>query len=146
MFDELQVLESLIEKIDSNPIANLRTHRVASVEWNNLIFPIDAIEIGSESLTDPCIGFFSGVHGVERIGAQVVLAFLESIVERLHWDESLQGLLAHTKLVFMPIINPMGIFQQSRCNGNDVDLMRNAPIDAEVKVLFLVGVHRLSRS
>lgn len=146
MFDELRILDSIIERIEKNTKVNSRIHRAETVEWNNLSFPIDVIELGSDDKDHPCIGFFSGVHGIERIGTQVILAFLQSLSERLYWDDSLLELLSRVKLVFMPIVNPVGIFKQSRCNGNDVDLMRNAPIDAEVSVPFLVGGHRLSRA
>lgn len=145
MFDELRTFEALVERIESNLNVPSEFKRIASVEWNGLNFPIDIIVIGNQSKEAPCLGFFSGVHGVERIGAQVVLAFLESLIERLYWDETLQILLNKITLVFMPIVNPVGIFQQSRCNGNHVDLMRNAPVDAVDKVPHFVGGHRISK-
>ena len=44
----------------------------------------------------------------------------------------------------MPLINPGGMWLSTRGNPNGVDLMRNAPIEAEGKVPFLLGGHRIS--
>ena len=38
----------------------------------------------------PVIGFFGGVHGVERIGTQVLISWLHSLVHRLDWDDQLR--------------------------------------------------------
>jgi hypothetical protein len=44
----------------------------------------------------------------------------------------------------MPLINPGGMWQSTRSNPQGVDLMRNSPIEAEGKVPFLLGGHRIS--
>ncbi len=82
--------------------------------------------------------FVGGVHCVERIGAQVVLAFLRNLLNRLPWDTHLQQLLQHERLAFVPVVNPVGFLRSSRGNGNNVDLMRNAPIDSDEDMTFLV--------
>ncbi|OUS30192.1 hypothetical protein A9Q99_06855 [Gammaproteobacteria bacterium 45_16_T64] len=146
MFRERQILDILIGRLDANPSVRSNIYRAESITWKGKSFPIDVIELGSDNIDHPCIGFFSGVHGMERIGTQVILAFLQSLTERLQWDDSLINLLTQVKLLFMPIVNPVGIFMHSRCNGNNVDLMRNAPINAEVNVPFLVGGHRLGKA
>ena len=51
--------------------------------------PVLAITLGNPSLDVPAVGFFGGVHGLERIGAEVVIAHLASLVTRLGWDSSL---------------------------------------------------------
>lgn len=91
-----------------------------------------------------CNRFLGGLHGLERIGTQVLLYFLRSLITRLKWDKSLHHLLQDVRLVSMPLINPGGMSQSTRCNLNGVDLMRNAPIEAEGKVPFLLGGHRIS--
>ena len=90
------------------------------------------------------VGYFGGVHGLERIGSQVVIAWLHSLVMRLRWDESLHALLQKVRLVFMPIVNPGGMLRGTRANPNGVDLMRNAPVDAHEPVPMLVGGQRIS--
>jgi hypothetical protein len=106
--------------------------------------PVYAIGLGNPSLDVPAIGFFGGVHGLERIGAEVVIAFLHSLVMRLQWDTTLHQQLESMRLLFMPIVNPAGMLQGTRANPHGVDLMRNAPVEAADKVPFLVGGHRIS--
>ncbi|MBL4817110.1 MAG: DUF2817 domain-containing protein [Shewanella sp.] len=106
---------------------------------------VTAIELGQQDKPCPTVLFVGGVHGVERIGAQVVLAFLASLLNRLPWDTHLQALLKEIRLAFVPVVNPVGFLRGSRSNGNNVDLMRNAPIEASGKVTFMVGGQTLSQ-
>lgn len=106
--------------------------------------PVYAIGMGSSSRSVPAIGFFGGVHGLERIGAEVVIAFLQSLVMRLQWDATLHQQLESVRLVFMPIVNPGGMLLGTRANPSGVDLMRNAPVDAQDQVPFLIGGQRIS--
>ena len=85
------------------------------------------------------------MHGLERIGAEVVLAYLRTLVSRLPWDRVQQRQLESLRLVFMPLVNPGGLWLGTRANPQGVDLMRNAPQDDTVgRVPFLVGGQRLS--
>lgn len=72
-----------------------------------------------------------GVHGLERIGAQVVLGFIETLVAAVRWDCSLGNMLDDVRVSFLPVLNPVGVMTRRRGNGRGVDLMRNAPVDAE---------------
>jgi hypothetical protein len=89
------------------------------------------------------LAFFGGVHGLEKIGSEVILSYLQTIIQLLDWDEELDKRLQNSRLVFMPIVNPVGVFQGTRSNGNGVDLMRNAPIDGSGNTKLYSG-HRLS--
>jgi hypothetical protein len=100
--------------------------------------------MGSQDLQAPTLGLFGGIHGVERIGTEVVLAYMHSLIEGAAWVSSFKERLQHIRLVFMPAINPGGMCRNTRCNPADVDLMRNAPLDAEEKVPYLLGGHRIS--
>ena len=137
---ELIHLESLIEKLGSNG----RTRVLAEIPHNDYVFPIYSIEIGSEDPTAPCFAMIGGVHGLERIGSMVVNSTLATIIELLSWDQTLKNRLKYSRLVFVPILNPVGMFRRSRSNGNNVDLMRNAPVFSEEATRFLYGGHRLS--
>lgn len=106
--------------------------------------PIYSAALGSPAPDLPAVGFFGGVHGLERIGAEVVIAYMKSLLKRLEWDELLHHKLASVRLVFMPIVNPGGLLLGTRANPAGVDLMRNAPLDASEKVPFLVGGQRRS--
>ena len=103
-----------------------------------------AFEFGNPDPKAPVLGLFGGVHGLERIGAQVVLSLLQSFLEMRLWDEMLQHSLKKIRLLFFPMINPLGMMEKTRSNPQGVDLMRNAPIDAEDKPTFLVGGQKLS--
>ncbi|MFP8777553.1 M14 family zinc carboxypeptidase [Hydrogenophaga sp. RWCD_12] len=107
-------------------------------------FPVYAIALGNPDAQCPGVGFFGGVHGLERIGAEVVMAYLQNIVTRLNWDRTLHRLLEDVRLVFMPIVNPGGMWASTRANPRGVDLMRNAPVEAREKVPYLLGGQRLS--
>ena len=124
---------------------HLRVTTPLKVPVNGLDIPIRVIELGSRSPQAPVIGFFGGVHGVERIGTQVLISWLHSLVNRLDWDDQLREQLERVRLLFMPMINPGGIWHHRRSNLNGVDLMRNAPVDAMGPVPWLVSGHRISR-
>lgn len=106
--------------------------------------PVHAITLGNPDPALPAVGYFGGVHGLERIGSRVVIAFLQQLVARLPWDASLRHALEHVRLVFMPIVNPGGMLRGTRANPRGVDLMRNAPVDARDPVPFLLAGQRIS--
>ena len=107
-------------------------------------YPVHVITLGNPARDLPAVGYFGGVHGLERIGAGVVIAYLQSLVMRLQWDSTLHKQLESVRLIFMPIVNPGGMALGTRANPNGVDLMRNAPVEAREPVPFLVGGQRLS--
>jgi hypothetical protein len=109
------------------------------------VFPIYSFAFGGKDPKLPRVLFTGGVHGLERVGTNVAISFLKTIIELLKWDKSLQHLISQCRLICMPLLNPAGMFSKTRANPNGVDLMRNAPINAEVKPnIALVGGHRLS--
>ncbi len=125
-------------------LGELARHEVVDVvNFKGKSFPLHVVELGSENPKDPVIGFFGGVHGLEKIGSEVILAFMESITSLIKWDESFKKRLKHSRLLFMPIVNPVGIWQKSRSNGNGVDLMRNAPVESGGRKAIYSG-HRVS--
>lgn len=137
---ELVELEALIDEGRDS----MRISVPAHISHQNEQLPIYAIEMGSRAATAPTLAFIGGVHGIERIGSQIILAFMRSLLHRSQWDEQLQQQLASIRLLFIPIVNPAGMWQNSRSNTNGVDLMRNAPVEAEHRTPFLVGGQRLS--
>ncbi len=138
---ELLELRSLIRRGGSA----LRTEILCEVNCGRERWPVVCVELGTTRTECPAIAFVGGIHGIERIGTQVVLAYLHSLVERLQWDETLASLLEQVRIVFLPIANPGGMRRQTRCNPAGVDLMRNAPVEAEGRVPFLLGGQRFSR-
>jgi hypothetical protein len=144
MFNKLPELTELEKIIDRLP-KSARVRTLGTVVSQELAFPLYSITLGSEDPQAPTLGLFAGVHGLERIGSKVVIAYLNTIVELLRWDDTLLHKLERTRLVFFPIINPAGMYLRTRSNGNGVDLMRNAPVEADaVSPLFLPAGHRIS--
>jgi hypothetical protein len=108
-------------------------------------FPVHAVCLGNPSADVPAVAFFGGVHGLERIGTQVLLSYLDALVSRFARNESLERLLEGVRLVFVPLVNPAGMFRNTRANANGVDLMRNAPVQSKERVSFLLGGQRLTK-
>jgi hypothetical protein len=107
-------------------------------------FPLVGVSLGNQDPEAPTLGLFGGVHGLERIGSQVVLSLMRSFSELSLWDRGTQNKLSQCRLIFFPLINPSGVFRQTRSNGRGVDLMRNSPIDALETPSLLVGGQNLS--
>lgn len=137
---ELVELERLISAFGDS----MELQVLCEVSAGTRSFPVYAIALGNPAPSVPAVGYFGGVHGVERIGSAVVLAFLRSVIMRLRWDATLRHQLEHLRMVFMPVVNPGGLARGTRANPVGVDLMRNAPLDARDPVPFLLGGQRLS--
>lgn len=142
---ELHELEHLI---DHDRGQHLSTRVVRSLEitrgGRQHQMPIYALTMGNPDRSVPAVGFFGGIHGLERIGTQVLLVFLRSLLARLRWDRVLHQQLDSVRLVFMPLVNPGGMWLGTRCNPNGVDLMRNSPVEAINRVPFMLGGQRYS--
>lgn len=139
-FPELAELERIIE--EGAPYLEART--VCEVAAGERRFPVHAVALGNPDPAVPAVGYFGGFHGLERIGAEVVLVYLRSLVMRLRWDSVLHKQLESLRLVFMPLVNPGGVFRGTRANPNGVDLMRNAPLESAERVPFMIGGQRIS--
>src|SRR5688572_27758411 len=137
---ELDELERIL-KAHSDRLA-VRT--LCDIRDGERRYPLHAVTVGSPARDAPAVGFFGGVHGLERIGTQVLLSFLDSLAGRLEWDERIQRLASEVRLVLMPLVNPSGMSRRMRSNANGVDLMRNAPVQSSERVPFLLGGQRLS--
>lgn len=116
------------------------------VRIGSKVLPVYSAALGNRSPAVPAVGVFGGVHGLERIGSEVVIAYMKSLLKRLEWDQLLHHKLASLRLVFMPLVNPGGLLLGTRANPAGVDLMRNAPVEATAKVPFLIGGQRCSNA
>lgn len=133
-----------LERILDEHAAHLDPRRLCEAAHGGRRFPVYSIEAGNKSRDAPAVGFFGGVHGLERVGTQVLLSFLDSLAGRAAWDERVQRLLSTVRIIFVPLVNPAGMSAGTRANGNGVDLMRNAPLESRERVAFLLGGQRLS--
>jgi zinc carboxypeptidase len=137
---EIQEIQRLIDAGGSRIEARV----ACQAQAGERSFPVHVISFGNPDPEIPAIGFFGGVHGLERIGAEVIIAYLRSLVMRLSWDTLLQRQLETLRLVFMPLVNPGGVWLGTRANPRGVDLMRNSPVDAQEPVPFMLGGQRIS--
>ena len=139
-FPELTTLRRVLDRL--GPRARVRV--LAEVAHGGRRCPIYAAAIGSEAAAAPTLALVGGVHGLERIGTQVVLAYMQRVAVRLDWDATLRRDLSHVRLVFVPLVNPAGMWAERRSNPRGVDLMRNAPPHPESRPSLFVGGHRIS--
>jgi len=100
--------------------------------------------IGSRDKTAPTFGLFGGVHGLEKVGTHVILSYLDTLFNLLNWDDNVSDFFKTHRLVTIPLINPAGMFLGKRSNANNVDLMRDAPVEADEGAPKILGGHYLS--
>ena len=136
-------LDVLARIIDTGG-AHFETRTVCEITCCGERMPVHVVAMGNPDPDIPTVGFFGGVHGLERIGAEVVMAYLQNLATRLKWDDTLHRQLETVRLVFMPLVNPGGIWRGTRANPKGVDLMRNAPVESSEHVPWLIGGQRLS--
>lgn len=137
---EIQQIEKRIAELGSRARVEILAHSEKGVDR----MPLYKISFGSEDPKAPVLGLVGGVHGLERIGAQVCVSLLNSFSELVQWDEGTQKLLQSIRVFFIPVVNPIGILRRTRSNPRGVDLMRNAPVEGEGRIPGLLGGHRLS--
>ncbi|GGY40569.1 peptidase M14 [Bacterioplanes sanyensis] len=142
---ELYELERLLERGREHLRISVPAHIPQPIDGQTLQLPFYVLEAGSRAPLAPTLVLVGGVHGIERIGTQVILAFLRTLLERLQWDPAIHEQLAQLRLLVIPIVNPAGMWRNQRANAHGVDLMRNAPLDACGKTAWLVGGQRISR-
>lgn len=131
--DELQKMRSQIEDVGGR---FTEIGRSADGLW-----PLYKISFGSLDKSKPALGIIGGVHGLEKIGAQVAVEFLKTYVHFLSWNSPYKRQLQDIRVFFIPAVNPSGLYAKTRGNSQGIDLMRNSPTAAE-KAAFLVGGHR----
>ncbi|WP_036247323.1 M14 family zinc carboxypeptidase [Methylobacter sp. BBA5.1] len=138
-FPELEQLNRIIEQLGDRA----RVEEVERIQYRDHEFPIQCITLGSDRPDVPVLALFGGVHGLEKIGSEVILSYMQSISQLMDWDEEFLARLEKSRLVFVPVVNPVGVCFGMRSNGNGVDLMRNAPVEGEGATRIYSG-HRLT--
>jgi len=138
--DVFQIQDLVLERCSR--FAEIKVLR--KVTYRQESFPIYQISLGSQDKSAPALAFVGGVHGLERIGSEVVLSWLQTLSELMEWDETFQDRLKFSRMVFVPILNPFGVAHFRRSNGNGIDLMRNGLIEAKPSGGALYRGHRIS--
>lgn len=144
MIDDLKKLGRMVNQ--DGPLRELvRFETLTQIPYKDEVYPIFSFTIGSRDPVAPTMFITGGVHGLERVGAQLAWSLLKTTLDRLVWDKSLQELFKNIRLVVVPLVNPVGYHNFKRSNGNDVDLMRNSPVRAIAQTPFLLGGQRYTK-
>ncbi len=123
----------------------VRKEILSEIKYKGKVYPIYAFHIGSEDPTTPVVYVNGGVHGLEKIGTHVIITYLQSLFKQLTWNKTLEKHFKKIRLITIPVINPVGMANNMRSNGNGVDLMRNAPIQSQEAFNFpLISGHSIS--
>jgi hypothetical protein len=145
------LLRHIPELIDVQRIVNhsakgiMRVEELVTVRHRDLSLPLLALEFGSQDPQAPVFFLTGGVHGLERIGTRVIISYLKTLVNLITWDPTTRNLLDRVRLSVVPIVNPVGMYLGRRSNGNGIDLMRNAPVDADATpAISIAAGHRIS--
>lgn len=144
MMKDLPELTKTLELANSLSGSQARVQELARIDHKGVSYPLMGFSFGNPDPKAPVFGIVGGVHGLERIGAEVAITYLSHLVERLSWDKTLRWQLEKIRIFFVPLVNPVGTRLRTRSNGNGVDLNRNSPVRAEGKVIFLGGGHKIS--
>jgi hypothetical protein len=134
-FSELDLLEKIIAQLGDYAKVEI----LERVRYQQQDFPLYCISLGSQRPDVPVLAYFGGVHGLEKIGSEIIFAYLQTVIELLKWDEEFKTRLENSRLLFFPLVNPVGVFRSTRSNGNGVDLMRNSPVKASGERKFYSG-------
>lgn len=135
---ELRQLEDLLDR------SKFHINQEVCISVQDKVLPIYSIEARPFQAGLPTLILTAGVHGIERIGSQVLLAYMDMLASRSPWDNVVQHQLEALNIVFVPIVNPGGMYLNTRANPKGVDLMRNSPIEAENKPPLFGGGQRWS--
>ncbi len=138
---ELIDLERTLESVGKHG----RVKILGNVHHRELSFPLYAISFGTGRSRGTHVRSLRWSPRSGRIGSRRSLS-LHTVNQLLNWDKTFHSLLKKTRLVFMPIVNPGGMYLRRRSNPNGVDLMRNAPVRADrISPWVLYAGHRISR-
>ncbi len=138
----------MYEVAEQSQLEILRTHPLVRsrilTEVDGL--PVWELTIGADDdRIVPTFGLYAGIHGNERIGSQVLLAWLEHLLNGLSWDHMLKARLQHMRIVSIPLINITGLHRGTRSTSRGIDLMRNAPVEAHEPYIWPLAGQSISR-
>ena len=111
---------------------------LASVPTNNGAYPLSVYTFtpptitpvfadGEVNITQPHIFIQCSTHGSEKTSSIACYLFMKDIVERKDECKVCEWFYYNIKLSIIPVANPQGWVNDTRTNGNLVDLNRNYP-------------------
>lgn len=141
-FGEDRLLQNLLRQHKDHPFLSSRV--LAEIPVGHESYKVQGLFIGHNAEAKRQLCITGGIHGLEKIGTRLLLYYLDSFLHRLTWNKSLQTNFEHTRILFIPIVNPGGMAMNMRSTPEGIDMMRNAPVDSRESVPFLAGGHRWS--
>jgi hypothetical protein len=133
-----------IDRLAHDLPSGVRVRILESAIHQGVELPIHCFEAGPKDPEAPVFMLVAGVHGLERIGTHVVLAYMKTLFSHMAWDETFPALFRKARLMIVPLVNPAGMMLRTRANARGIDLMRNAPVEAvHGSWMPFVGGHRL---
>ncbi|GAL36591.1 zinc carboxypeptidase-related protein [Vibrio maritimus] len=100
---ELGHIQEYAERYSELSLSTL-TH----IKHQGVEMPIQQLSFGSSHPSAPCLILTGSIHGVERIGSQIILAFIRSLLKRRQWDSQLNDTLNKIRILTVPVVNPWG--------------------------------------
>ncbi len=76
----------------------------------------------------PSVCYISTIHGNETLGVEMCLRLCELLLTSHGTDPDITALVDSTVIWVLPLMNPDGMHNSSRYNGNNVDLNRSFPV------------------
>ena len=119
-FKQVQSFVDLLPKVYENIFIRKKVLGITK-----LSYPIYLIHISKLSNFDskPQILFLGGTHGNEPSAVEVVLSLIKFFIFEL--NEFQNGIFQAIDLVFIPLLNPDGLYLKRRSNADFVDINRD---------------------
>ncbi len=74
---------------------------------------------------EPRIRITGSIHGDENVTTEVIIRFIDYLTDNYSTSQNIKSIIDNRYIVFIPMMNPDGVFYNNRYNANDVDLNRN---------------------
>jgi carboxypeptidase T len=87
--------------------------------------PIEVIRISSSDKDVPRVLFVGGIHGLEKVGVEMVIRLMDRLLEGHGTDQRITTMLEQRQVWLVPVLNPDGYATSRRKNARGVDLNRN---------------------
>ena len=100
------------------------------------------------SAATPEVLFLGGIHGDEKISVSAAMYLAKFLVENYHDDEYIRYLVDNREIYIMPCLNPYGLENGQRTDGDGEDINRDFSFDKSGIPYTSVGaraVHELMR-
>ncbi len=100
------------------------------------------------SSSTPEVLFLGGIHGDEKISVSAAMYLAKFLLENYHNDEYLRYLVDNREIYIMPCLNPYGLENGQRLDGDGEDVNRDFSFDQPGLAFTSVGalaVHELMR-